>query len=78
MEGTHKGPAIWNVRKTWKAPKLTEQILNGGKKMPPFRESLSDVEAAELVAWLRAKHEEPPPPPAKPVTPSVPVPSPDE
>jgi mono/diheme cytochrome c family protein len=30
--------------------------MNGGQKMPAFRESVSDEEAAQLVAWLRAKH----------------------
>jgi mono/diheme cytochrome c family protein len=40
---------------------MTEQILNGGKKMPPYRDSLSDDEIAQLVAYLRAKDRPTPP-----------------
>ncbi|MDR3726025.1 MAG: cytochrome c [Terracidiphilus sp.] len=56
--GAKKGPALTDLRKNklWSPAKITDQILNGGQKMPAFRESLSDVEAAQLVAWLRAKH----------------------
>ena len=56
--GGKKGPALTDLRKNkmWSPSKITDQILNGGQKMPPFRESVSDEEAAQLVAWLRAKH----------------------
>jgi mono/diheme cytochrome c family protein len=41
---------------------MADQILNGGKKMPAFRESLSDDEIAQIVAYLRAKNRPVPPP----------------
>ncbi len=57
LEGTKKAPALADIRndKAWPAAKMTDQILNGGPKMPPFRDSLSDEEIAQLVAYLRAK-----------------------
>ena len=66
LHGTKKAPALADIRndKTWPAAKMTDQILNGGLKMPPFRDSLSDEEIAQLVAFLRAK-EHPAPPPAE-------------
>ncbi|HEV2215328.1 MAG TPA: cytochrome c [Terracidiphilus sp.] len=62
--GTQKAPSLVNIRKNqnWTVDKMTDQILNGGKKMPPFADSLSDQEAAQIIAYLRAKH--PPAPPA--------------
>lgn len=65
LEGTKKAPALANIRndKAWPADKMTNQILNGGPKMPPFRDALSDEEIAQLVAFLRAK-DHPAPPPA--------------
>jgi mono/diheme cytochrome c family protein len=67
--GGKKGPVLTGLRKDklWTPAKITDQILNGGQKMPPFRESVSDEEAAQLVAWLRAKHRPvaPPTPTAK-------------
>jgi mono/diheme cytochrome c family protein len=56
--GGKKGPALTDLRKNklWTPAKMTDQIMNGGQKMPPFHESVSDEEAAQLVAWLRAKH----------------------
>jgi mono/diheme cytochrome c family protein len=50
--------------KQWPPTKITNQIMNGGQKMPAFFESVTDEEAAQLVAYLRAKH--------KPVVPPVP------
>ena len=65
-EGTKKAPALLMIRedKAWTAEKMTEQILDGGDKMPPFRDSLSDDEIAQIVAYLRAKH--------RPVAPPLP------
>jgi mono/diheme cytochrome c family protein len=67
-EGTKKAPALAGIRneKQWTPQKLTDQIMNGGKKMPPFSDSLSDPEIAQVVAYLRAKH--PPVPPPAPAT----------
>lgn len=78
--GTKKAPSLVNIRenKTWPPEQMTEQILNGGDKMPPFRDSLSDEEIAKLIAYLRAKHRPVPPPlpndatPAPPPSPSGP------
>lgn len=57
LEGTKKAPALADIRddKAWPPEKMTDHILNGGAKMPPFRDSLSDEEIAQLVAYLRAK-----------------------
>ena len=56
--GGKKGPALSNLRKDkeWTPVRITHQILNGGQKMPPFSDSLTDLEAAQLVTYLRAKH----------------------
>jgi mono/diheme cytochrome c family protein len=64
LEGTKKAPPIADIRKNklWPPAKMTEQILNGGKKMPPFADSLTDQEISQLVAYLRAKHRPVPPP----------------
>lgn len=66
-EGTKKAPSLLDIRsdKAWPPEKITDQILNGGKKMPPFRDSLSDDEIQKLVEYLRAK-DRPAPPPADP------------
>ncbi len=66
--GGKKGPVLTDLRKNkeWTPARITHQILNGGQKMPPFGESLTDAEAAELVAYLRAKHKPAPPPVSSP------------
>lgn len=55
--GTEKAPSLVDIRsnKLWTAARITEQILNGGQKMPPFADSLSDPEIAQIVTYLRAK-----------------------
>lgn len=65
--GTKKAPALTDLPKdkSWTPEKLTDQILNGGQKMPPFRESVTDEEVGDLIAYLRAKN--------KPVPPSAPA-----
>jgi len=67
LEGNKKGPALADIRddKEWPPEKLTKQIMDGGQKMPPFADSLTDQEIAQLVAFLRAK-DRPAPPPAAP------------
>jgi mono/diheme cytochrome c family protein len=64
--GAKKGPSLTDLRKNklWPPEKITGQIFNGGQKMPPFSDSLTDEQIAQLVAYLRAKH--------KPVLPPVP------
>lgn len=63
LAGTKKAPALANIQndKQWTAEKITDHILNGGQKMPPFSESLSDEEVAQLVAFLRAQKRPPVP-----------------
>jgi len=65
--GDKKGPALTDLRrnKQWNVEHLRTQILNGGQKMPPFGEALSDPEVTQLIAYLRAKH--------RPVAPSAPT-----
>lgn len=64
--GTKKAPALTGLRNSqqWTTTKMTDQIMNGGQKMPPFSDSVTDEEVAQLVAYLRAKHR--PVPPLKP------------
>lgn len=66
--GGQKGPDLTKLRENnlWPTAKITQQILNGGQRMPAFRESLTAAEAAQLAAYLRARHWPiPPPAPAK-------------
>jgi mono/diheme cytochrome c family protein len=62
--GGKKAPSLMGLRtdKAWPPAKITGQILNGGQKMPPFGDSLTDAEIAQLVAYLRAKNRPVPPP----------------
>lgn len=74
--GTKKAPALSDLYKdkTWTPDKINAQILNGGQKMPPFRESVTDEDVTNLIAYLRAKNKPTPPPP--PAEESVPASSP--
>jgi mono/diheme cytochrome c family protein len=69
--GGKKAPNLSGLRtdKLWPPDKITNQIMNGGQKMPPFSDSLSDAEIAQLVAYLRAKQRPVPPPLATPPPP---------
>jgi mono/diheme cytochrome c family protein len=69
--GGKKGPDLSGIRtdKLWPPASITHQILNGGQKMPPFSDSLTDAEIAQLVAYLRAKHRPIPPQAASPEPP---------
>ena len=76
--GTPKGPSLADIRnnKDWPPEKMADHILNGGQKMPPFREALADDEIAQLVAYLRAKNRPVPPPlPAGSDAPTAPPPN---
>lgn len=61
--GTKKAPALTGLPKdkTWTPERITHQILNGGQKMPPFRESVTDEDVTDLIAYLRAKNKPVPP-----------------
>lgn len=78
LAGTIKGPALADIRKdkNWPAEKMTDHILNGGPKMPPFRESLTDAEIAQLVTYLRAAKRPIPPLAAGSSAQSAPAPAP--
>ena len=62
--GTKKAPALTEVwkDKSFTSEKMTDQILNGGQKMPPFRDSITDDEVTDLIAYIRAKKKPEPPP----------------
>jgi mono/diheme cytochrome c family protein len=77
-QGTQKAPSLAKVRKTMKPAQITDQIENGGQKMPSFRDSLSDDEVAELVAFLRAKHRPAPAPLQSPSQTSAPLSNPEQ
>jgi ubiquinol-cytochrome c reductase cytochrome b subunit len=66
--GGKKGPPLTDLRKKkdWPPEKIAHQILNGGQKMPPFGDSLTDPQIAQLVAYLRAKHKPILPAPSEP------------
>lgn len=68
--GGKKGPSLSKLPKDkkWTPAKLTDQILHGGQKMPPFDDSLTDQQIAQLVVYLRTKHK-PIPPSAAPSAP---------
>lgn len=62
--GGKKGPTLTHIRtdKNWTPDKMTDQILNGGKKMPSFSDSLTDEQISQIIDYLRAKHKPAPPP----------------
>jgi len=62
--GTKKAPSLTVLPKdkTWTPEKITNQILNGGQKMPPFRDSVTDEDVSDLIAYLRARNKPEPPP----------------
>jgi mono/diheme cytochrome c family protein len=61
-QGTQKGPSLLHIRKAMNAGQISNQIKNGGQKMPSFEEALSPEEINQLVAYLRAKHRPSPTP----------------
>jgi len=71
--GTKKAPALTDVwqDKSQTTEKMTDQILNGGQKMPPFRDSVTDEEVTQLIAYLRAKKKPEPPPAESDATPAA-------
>ncbi len=74
-QGTPKAPSLANLRKTMKPEQISNQILNGGRKMPAFEDSLSKDEVGQLVAYLRAKHRPTPPAAVEPAVKTDPAPA---
>jgi mono/diheme cytochrome c family protein len=74
--GGKKAPSLVDIRKNslWPPAKISGQIMNGGQKMPPFGDSLTDAEIAQLVAYLRARNRPVPPPSANAAPPPAPGP----
>lgn len=74
-QGAKKGPPVTELwkDKTWTDEKITNQILNGGQKMPPFQDSVTDDEVKDLIAWLRAKKKPAPPPSTQDSAPATPA-----
>jgi mono/diheme cytochrome c family protein len=53
--GGGKGPDLQLVRKRLNEEQITKQIHDGGLSMPAFKDSLTDPQIADLVAYLRAR-----------------------
>lgn len=66
LEGGKRVPALAEIRnkKHWTDERITNRILNGEGKMPPFRGSVSAEQIRQLIAYLRAENR--PAPPAAP------------
>ena len=58
LKGNKKGPSLTDIATdpAWPPQRITKQITDGGQKMPPFGESLTDPEVAQLVTFLRSKN----------------------
>jgi mono/diheme cytochrome c family protein len=66
LEGSQKAPRLADIgkKKHWTDDRITNRILNGAGKMPAFRQTLSDQQIQQLIAFLRAENR-----PALPSTP---------
>ncbi len=64
--GGHKGPDLSDIGKQMPKSAMREQILNGSKVMPPFKDVLAPDEINDLITYLhscRQKPSEPAPAP---------------
>jgi len=59
--GTDRAPSLATVGKRLKKDQIAQQILDGGKQMPPFRDVLSEDETRKLVDYLSHKKKAPKP-----------------
>jgi mono/diheme cytochrome c family protein len=57
--GGHKGPDLSDVGKRMKKSAMRQQILNGSKIMPPFKDVLSPEEIDDLIAYLHSCRQKP-------------------
>jgi mono/diheme cytochrome c family protein len=65
LEGSSKAPALSEIRKKkhWTDERITNRVLTGvGKKMPSFRDSLSEQQIQQVIAYLRSENRPAPPP----------------
>jgi mono/diheme cytochrome c family protein len=56
-QGGHKGPDLSGVGRILTKTQIREQILHGGKQMPPFTDYLEPSEVNDLVTYLRSCRE---------------------
>jgi mono/diheme cytochrome c family protein len=54
MNGGHKGPDLSGVGRRLTTAQMRQQILEGSKVMPSFRDELQDSELEDLLAYLRS------------------------
>jgi mono/diheme cytochrome c family protein len=52
--GGHKGPDLSGVGRRLKKDQMRRQIVEGSKRMPPFKDELQDKELADLISYLRS------------------------
>jgi mono/diheme cytochrome c family protein len=62
--GTDRGPSLATVGKRLKKDQIEQQIRDGGKQMPPFKDVLNDDDTRKLVDYLAHKKKAPKPLPA--------------
>jgi mono/diheme cytochrome c family protein len=62
--GTDKAPSLATVGKRLKKDQIAQQIRDGGKQMPPFKDVLNDDDTRKLVDYLAHKKKAPKPLPA--------------
>ena len=61
--GTERGPSLVTVGKRLHKEQIEQQIRDGGKQMPPFKDVLNDDETRKLVDYLAHKKKAPKPAP---------------
>ena len=52
--GGKRGPDLSGVGRALKKEQIRDQILNGSKQMPPFKDVLQPSDVDDLVAYLRS------------------------
>jgi mono/diheme cytochrome c family protein len=57
--GTDRGPSLTTVGKRLHKDQIEQQILDGGKQMPPFKDVLNGDETRKLVDYLAHKKKAP-------------------
>jgi mono/diheme cytochrome c family protein len=51
--GGHKGPDLSGVGRRLKKDQMRRQITGGSRLMPPFGDTLQEMELADLISYLR-------------------------